>query len=53
MSAANAVTVISHTRPDDVAPSLQRLTEAARASGVTLRFDPDETVKHGVRPSRA
>ena len=48
MSAAGDVTVISHTRPDDVAPSLQRLIEAARASGVTLRFDPDETVKHGV-----
>ena len=48
MSAAGDVTVISHTRPDDVAPSLQRLIEAARASRVTLRFDPDETEKHGV-----
>jgi NAD+ kinase len=40
---------MSHTRPRDVAPSLQRLIETARATGVTLRFDPDETEKHGLR----
>jgi NAD+ kinase len=39
---------MSHQRPDDVAPSLRRLIEAARTCGVTLRFDPDETKKHGV-----
>ncbi len=50
MSAVRAVTVISHTRPQEVAPSLQRLIEAARTCGVTLRVDPDETRKHGVEP---
>jgi NAD+ kinase len=48
VSAARTVTVISHSRPDEVGPSLQRLIEAARACGVTLRFDPDETEKHSV-----
>ncbi len=48
MRNGRAVTVISHTRPREVAPSLQRLIEAARASGVTLRFDHDETEKHGM-----
>jgi NAD+ kinase len=49
VSGARAVTVISHTRPHEVAPSLQRLIETARATGVTLRFDSEETEKHGVR----
>ncbi|MEA2144184.1 MAG: kinase [Solirubrobacteraceae bacterium] len=48
MSATRAVTVFSHGRPQQVTPSLQQLVEAARDSGVTLRFDPDETAKHGV-----
>jgi NAD+ kinase len=49
VSPARAVTVISHQRPVEVAPSLRRLIEAARATGVTLRFAPDEAEKHGVR----
>jgi NAD+ kinase len=48
VSATRAVTVFSHGRPQQVTPSLQQLVEAARDSGVTLRFDPDETAKHGV-----
>ncbi len=48
MSRPRAVTVMSHQRPDQVAPSLQRLIADARACGVTLRFDPDETAKHGL-----
>lgn len=48
MSGRRSVTVISHQRPGEVAPSLQRLIADARAAGVTLRFDPDETQKHGV-----
>jgi len=48
VSGCRVITVISHGRPDDVAPSLKRLIEAARACGVTLRFDPDETKKHGL-----
>ncbi|HEV2057843.1 MAG TPA: NAD(+)/NADH kinase, partial [Solirubrobacteraceae bacterium] len=42
------MTVFSHARPLEVVPSLQRLIDAARASDVTLRFDPDETNKHGL-----
>ncbi|MBW3609545.1 MAG: NAD(+)/NADH kinase [Actinobacteria bacterium] len=48
MSVRRGVTVFSHARPLEVAPSLQRLIDAARASDVTLRFDPDETKKHGL-----
>ena len=48
MTRRRAVTVISHTRPHEVTPSLRQLTDAARACGVTLRFDPDETQKHGL-----
>jgi NAD+ kinase len=44
------VTVISHARPQQVAPSLQRLIEDARTCDVVLRFDADETAKHGLKP---
>jgi NAD+ kinase len=48
---ARTVTVISHARTEQVAPALEALIEAARAEGVTLRFDPDETAKHGLTPA--
>jgi NAD+ kinase len=48
---ARTVTVISHTRTDQVAPALAALVKAARVEGVTLRFDPDETAKHGLEPA--
>ena len=47
---ARTVTVISHARTEQVAPALAALTQAARTEGVTLRFDPDETEKHGLEP---
>jgi NAD+ kinase len=47
---ARTVTVISHARTQQVAPALDALMRAARAEGVTLRFDPDETEKHGLEP---
>jgi NAD+ kinase len=47
---ARTATVLSHTRPDDVAGALALLIDAARREGVTLRFDPEETRKHGVQP---
>ena len=47
---ARTVTVISHTRTDQVAPALAALRKAARTEGVTLRFDPSETEKHGLEP---
>jgi hypothetical protein len=46
---ARTVTVISHARTEQVAPALQALVEAARTEGVTLRFDPEETEKHGLQ----
>src|SRR6476620_8280484 len=48
---ARTVTVVSHTRTDQVAPALTALRAAARAEGVTLRFDADETAKHGLTPA--
>ena len=47
---ARTVTVVSHTRTEQVAPALTALMKAARSEGVTLRFDPDETAKHGLEP---
>jgi NAD+ kinase len=47
---ARTVTVISHTRTEQVAPALEALMRAARAEGVTLRLDPEETAKHGLEP---
>ena len=44
-----AITVLTHQRAAEVAPTLARLIEAARANGVQLRFDPAETRKHGLR----
>jgi NAD+ kinase len=46
---ARTATVLSHFRPEQVAPALELLVEAAQAAGVTLRFDPEETAKHGLR----
>lgn len=47
-STVGSATVLTHTRPQQAAATLARLIEAARASGVTLRFDPLETGKHGL-----
>jgi NAD+ kinase len=46
---ARTATVLSHFRPEQVASALELLVEAAQAAGVTLRFDPEETAKHGLR----
>jgi NAD+ kinase len=43
--------VLTHQRPGDVADALSTLREAARAAGVRLRFDPDETRKHELQPA--
>jgi len=45
-----AATVLSHTRPAQTAPALHALMEAAAGEGVTLRFDEEETRKHGLAP---
>ncbi len=51
MSPPRAVTVLTHGRPEQTAHALGQLMDAARRAGVQLRFDPDETAKHGVQPS--
>jgi len=46
-----AVTVFTHRRVEQTGHCLGRLIEAARAEGVTLRFDPEETAKHALKAS--
>jgi NAD+ kinase len=50
MMRARTATVLTHTRPDDVEPALDALMAAAAREGVMLRFDADETRKHGIQP---
>jgi NAD+ kinase len=42
------VAVLTHTRPTQTASALRELMQAAATMGVTLRFDHDETAKHGL-----
>jgi NAD+ kinase len=44
-------TVLTHRRPAETAPAIDRLRELARSSGAVLRFDPDETRKHAFEPA--
>lgn len=46
MSPSKAITVFSHARPSETSGALGELAALARASGVELRLDPDETRKH-------
>ena len=45
-----AVSVFTHRRPAETAPAIQMALEIARRVGATLRFDPEETRKHGLAP---
>jgi NAD+ kinase len=42
------MTVLTHHRVSDITAALGRLIEEARRAGVTLRFDAEETRKHGL-----
>jgi NAD+ kinase len=42
------VSVLTHNRPAQTAGALQALIDAATHAGVTLRFDRNETDKHGL-----
>ncbi|MEA2192043.1 MAG: kinase [Solirubrobacteraceae bacterium] len=46
--AVQQVSVLTHSRPQQIAEALDRLIAAARAAEVVLRFDCDETVKLGL-----
>ena len=48
--AVRSVTVLTHSRPQQIARTLEQLIAEARACGVLLRFDCDETRKLGLRP---
>jgi NAD+ kinase len=43
-------TVLTHRRAADTSAALGELVSAAARAGVTLRFDPNETRKHDLRP---
>src|SRR4051812_38356697 len=45
------VTVFTHRRGEETAHCLEQLVEAARIAEVKLRFDAEETEKHGLQPS--
>ncbi len=48
--AARVATVFTHGRPAQTSAALERVFAIAQEAGVTLRFDPDETRKHGLIP---
>jgi NAD+ kinase len=50
LNPARTATVLTHRRPAETAPAVDQLLEAATAAGVILRFDPEETRKHGLTP---
>jgi NAD+ kinase len=45
---ARRAVVLTHRRPEEVAPALRAVRAAAEEAGVTLRFPPEETAKHGL-----
>jgi NAD+ kinase len=48
---SRSATVLTHGRPSQTAAALEALRQAALAAGFTLRFDPEEVVKHAVQPA--
>jgi NAD+ kinase len=46
-----AAAVLTHRRVADTATALRELTASARRAGVALRFNEDETRKHGLKPA--
>jgi NAD+ kinase len=50
---SRSATVLTHTRPQQIADALGKLVAAARAAGVTLRFDEEETRKNAIEAGEA
>ncbi|HET8978646.1 MAG TPA: NAD(+)/NADH kinase [Solirubrobacteraceae bacterium] len=48
MRRIQTATVFTHRRTAETEPALMMLIEMAHESGVTLRFDPEETAKHNL-----
>ena len=53
MKPARRVTVLTHRRPAEVTGALSALRRLADDAGVALRFDPEETRKHGIDADRS
>ena len=51
MNQPRSATVLTHRRPADTAAAVTKLIELARGAEVVLRFDPEETRKHGLKAS--
>jgi NAD+ kinase len=43
-------TVFTHRRPAETGPAISLLLSVAQEAGAVLRFDEEETAKHGLRP---
>ncbi len=48
MTEGRQVTVMTHSLPEQTGHAVQRLIAAAQSVGATLRFDAEETAKHGL-----
>lgn len=48
LAGVREVSVLTHNRPAQTAGALEALIDAAVTAGVTLRFDHNETAKHGL-----
>jgi NAD+ kinase len=48
---SRSATVLTHGRPSQTAAALEALRQAALGAGFSLRFDPEEVVKHAVQPA--
>ncbi len=51
MNAPRTATVMTHRRPEETAQAVASLRELAIRAGTTMRFDPEETGKHGLQPA--
>jgi NAD+ kinase len=49
VKAVRTVSVLTHSRPGQTVEALETLLEGAIGAGVSLRFDEEETSKHGLR----
>lgn len=52
MNPIRSATVFTHRRPQETEPAVSALLEIAREAGAVLRFDEEETRKHGLEPAQ-
>ena len=51
MTGVRRATVFTHRRPAETGPAIEALRQNAVEAGAMLRFDPEETRKHDLRPA--